>query len=227
MNYSKNSAYIGQEFGKWKVISLAGNSDKYGRSQVEVRCVCGKERLHVLNYLKKGRTKQCAECSRNNARYRHLSLDNTKIGKWFVIKEAPSKFGSKRYLCKCDCGKQKEIYAQTLRHGKSRGCIDCRNKKHGLSKSNLYKVWRSMLNRCQSASHKAYKWYGARGIKVCERWKDFLNFFEDMGECPKGLSLDRINNDGSYELLNCRWATTLEQNNNRRISRKVKLSLKK
>lgn len=79
-----------------------------------------------------------------------------------------------------------------------------------------YLTWTSMLARCNNAKIRAYPDYGGRGISVCERWRDFANFLADMGERPRGHSLDRINNDGNYEPGNCRWATRATQNNNSR-----------
>jgi len=88
--------------------------------------------------------------------------------------------------------------------------------KHGIVYTPTYNSWANMLQRCSNPSNNSYKDYGGRGIKVCERWKNFSNFFADMGERPQGMTLERRNNNKGYYKNNCKWATQMEQNNNSR-----------
>lgn len=140
------------------------------------------------------------------------------------------KINEQLWLFKCDCGKEKIMKAGRVKNGysKSCGCLAIeltkkRNKlkdSHRMSKTKIYGIWMAMKERCRNKKCKGYKNYGSRGIKVCDRWlNSFENFYKDMGERPKGKSLDRIDNNGNYTPENCRWATPIEQGNNMRKNR--------
>lgn len=103
--------------------------------------------------------------------------------------------------------------------------IKRRKSKHGHSReisgkhrSRTYESWQSMKKRCLNPNVRHYSDYGGRGITVCDRWLKFENFLSDMGEAPDAHSIGRINNDGNYELSNCRWETQTQQANNRRVT---------
>lgn len=130
-------------------------------------------------------------------------------------------------LCQCDCGNFCAPVVSNMRRGTTTSCGCFRSEQkaeigraakttHGLSRVPLYSVWRGMMHRCYDASHIHYHRYGGRGINVCDKWKIPKFFIEDMSPTySKGLTLDRIDNDGPYEPGNCRWATPEQQNSNK------------
>ena len=145
------------------------------------------------------------------------------IGKVFTRYTVISRDGSDttgaRYSCKCSCGTVKTVRGSSLRSGivKSCGCLSRFKPTHGMTGTPTYGSWKAMRARCLLPNNNRYKYYGGRGIVVCERWlNSFENFLSDMGERPTGMTIDRIDTDGNYEPSNCKWSTYSEQNLNRR-----------
>jgi len=142
-----------------------------------------------------------------------------KFGEWELIRYA----GKGRWLARCSCGVEAEVYTCHIAKGNStrcRGCYGEAQKTVKFSNMSEYRSWNSMLQRCTNPYNDRYGSYGGRGITVCETWlNSFENFLQDMGKRHEGTSLDRIDVDGNYEPSNCRWATAKEQQNNTRLQK--------
>ena len=159
-----------------------------------------------------------------------IDLTGCKFGRLTVEKRSGSnKRNEAMWLCKCDCGNEKIVVGKLLRNGHTKSCGCLRPDvitKHGFAKHNqvdrLYRVWKQIRCRCYNPKVKEYKYYGGRGIKMCEEWDDYSNFREwaldngydenaKWGDC----TIDRIDSNKNYEPNNCRWVNMKVQQNNK------------
>lgn len=159
-----------------------------------------------------------------------INLVGQRFGRLIVTSRAPSKPGQSRWGCQCDCGNVTEVHSYHLKSGNTRscGCFSIERARetktiHGLTKSKLYSVWVDMKKRCYNLSHPDYINYGARGITVCDEWRNsFVAFSADMGTSPgAGYSIERRDNNKGYSKDNCYWATAKEQSRNTRRTRSI------
>ena len=158
-----------------------------------------------------------------------LDLVGERFGSLVVTSRAEnSRTGKTMWLCQCDCGEKKVIFATSLTRGLTRSC-GCLNKsvamermrKHQLSGHRLYRIWTDMKKRCTNPSCKSFANYGGRGIKVCPQWENNFQLFYTwslLHGYSDNLSLDRIDVNGDYHPDNCRWVDKLTQTNNCRTN---------
>ena len=158
-----------------------------------------------------------------------LDMTGQRHGRLTILRRDPERSPRARWITRCDCGTEKSIDGVKIRAGEiaSCGCLNRELKsqrgrarvRHGLSGSPTWVTWAGMKARCTNPNAVGYEYYGARGVKVCQRWMDsFEAFVADMGLRPPGLTIDRIDGSKDYEPGNCRWATPLEQVRNRSTS---------
>ena len=151
---------------------------------------------------------------------RPLKLEGRRFGRLTVLGKRRIEPRKAHWECLCDCGKTTFVVTSALTIGKTKscGCLRGRATTHGHAKrgqhSRSYRIWRSLFKRCYNPTNPYYDRYGGRGIEVDPRWFVFKNFYADMGDCPEGKSLERVNNDRNYWKGNCVWATHKQQARN-------------
>lgn len=191
--------------------------------------------------MRRWRKRQALGLSTNRRLIKADSINGKKFGRLTAIcRAAVNSFGGYRWLCQCSCGKVVSIDRGNLAGGQSTSCgcfrseaISKRRTSHGETRRNIvsveYTAWIKMHGRCYNSGDPKFYCYGARGIKVCRRWKNrFENFLADMGRRPSSKhSVNRKNNNGPYSPKNCEWATAKQQSRNKTTTRWLRFKGKK
>lgn len=222
----------GQIFNKLKVISISDKHSSAGKIW-NCLCECGKETTATSTELVNEKKKSCG-CSRTDANIDRLSGET--FGEFYVIEDVGSSNYGRLYVCQCSCGMKLEMSSSHLKQiGKGSRKIHCGCKEvvrikpttakrytHKMTGSPTYNTWSNMVQRTTNENRWDYVHYGARGINVSEQWLRFENFFEDMGEKPEGMSLERLKLDEGYCKENCVWADETTQNYHQRVRKDSK-----
>lgn len=216
----------GRRFGRLTVVDY----DRDARWNCV--CDCGERRSVRAYKMLHGLSKSCGCLNLERMRTQpRAKLEGQRFGRLLVVSRhpirAPGKSGGVQWNCICDCGETLITRSSCLVGGRTRSCgCWAREKKttHSQSGTRTYYIWSNMLQRCynrKAAGEKTWKNYGGRGIRVCERWSKFANFYADMGKSPEGHTLDRVDVNGNYESSNCVWIPRSAQSSNTRRTKVV------
>lgn len=236
---AKRAELAGKRFGISTVIENVGVNKRH-ESLWKCQCDCGNTFVTTCGKINSGHTKSCG-CLLKKAVSEHVDLTGRRFGRLKVIRHLEMnerEYPEKAWRCKCDCGNEKDFTANSLTRGAvvSCGCYLAeasaerakeRFSKHKMRGTRLYNIWQSMKQRCYDEKCRAYKWYGGRGITVCDEWlHDFQSFYDwaMANGYRDDLTLDRIDVNGNYEPSNCRWATTGEQASNKRNTVRIEIN---
>lgn len=226
----------GMRFNRLTVLGRA-ESGKDGRARWLCKCDCGNERIVLGKSLRNGHTQSCG-CLNKDRTSESSFIDRTgeRFGRLTVLERSDDYIANNgkhhvRWKCICDCGNTTVVDVTQLVGNRTKSCgclhkelLDQGNYKHGGRSDRLYKVYYNMKNRCYNENSGDYKYYGGRGITICEEWLNsyltfkewaYANGYDDAAEKGK-CTIDRIDVDGNYDPSNCRWVDMSTQSRNRR-----------
>lgn len=224
----------GDRFGLLTIIELPKMSGQYN---AKVVCDCGNQKEVSIYSLVRGHTQSCGCLQKKRAAEANFRpvVPGYRYGRLVAVEDIGVVQGAHKVRFLCDCGTEKVIPVPGVLSGNTQSC-GCLQKErasdaatsHGHTKRKAptltYSSWQNMWKRCTSSKHPQYTEYGGRGIKVCQEWKTFENFLTDMGPCPDGGSIERIDVNGNYEPANCIWLERKKQAINRRVVRIIEVN---
>lgn len=216
-------------FGRLTVLRDSGER-RSKQIMWECQCVCGNVTYVHGSSLCRGLTQSCGCYHKDQTSLANrVDLTGQIFGRLTVLRPLDIRRGGEIcWECQCKCGEMAIIRGYLLQTGATTSCgcfhreqTSKINFSHGKSTTRIYKIWTNIISRCYREHNINYDNYGGRGITVCDSWRNsFEAFYKDMGEPPSDRhSLDRIDNNGNYTPLNCRWADTYQQANNSRKNR--------